>query len=129
MKNTIRELMQSGTTPDELRAVIDKFEAEMAETAALAKEKEKEEARMILVDALAKYYIAAGIMTEEEVKTVDWDYVMKAFLNMEQNLLKFKKALTDNHPTIKVKVSEAPKEGRNLTFEDWLDEIENMFKQ
>jgi hypothetical protein len=100
----------------------------MAETAALAKEQEKEEARMILVDALAKYYIAAGIMTEEEVKTVDWDYVMKAFLNMEQNLLKFKKALTDNRPAIKVKVSEAPKEGRNLTFEEWLEELENMFK-
>lgn len=128
MKNTIRELMQSGTTPDELRAVIDKIEAEMAETAALAKEQEKEEARMILVDALAKYYIAAGIMTEEEVKTVDWNYVMNAFLNMEQNLLKFKKALTNNRPAIKVNVSEAPKEGRNLTFEDWLEEIENMFK-
>ena len=128
MKNTIRELMQSGTTPDELRAIIDKYEAEMAETAALAKEQEKEEARVILVDALAKYYIAAGIMTEEEVKTVNWDYVIKAFLNMEQNLLKFKKALTDNRPAIKVKVSEAPKEGRNLTFEDWLDKIEHMFK-
>lgn len=128
MKNTIRELMQSGTAPDELRAVIDKFEAEMAETAALAKEQEKEEARMILVDALAKYYIAAGILTEEEVKTVDWNHVMNAFSNMEQYLLKFKKALTDNRPTIKVKVSEAPKEGRNLTLEDWLEEIENMFK-
>ena len=128
MKNTIRELMQSGITPNELRTVIDKFEAEMAETAALAKEQEKEEARMILVDALAKYYIAAGILTEEEVKTVDWNHVMKAFLNMEQNLLKFKKALTDNRPAIKVKVSEAPGECRNLTLEDWLEEIENMFK-
>jgi hypothetical protein len=128
MKDIIRDLVINGTDPQEIRAVLDKFEAEMAETAALAKEQEKEEARMILVDALAKYYIAAGIMTEEEVKTVDWNYVMNAVLNMEQNLLKFKKALTDNRPAIKVKVSEAPKEGRNLTFEDWLEELENMFK-
>lgn len=128
MRNTIRELMQSGTTPDELRAVIDKYEAEMAETAALAKEAEVEEARMVLMDAVAKYYIAAGILTEEEVKTIDWNHIMKGFLNMEQYLLKIKKTLTDNRPSIKVKVSEAPGECRNLKLEDWLDEIENMFK-
>ena len=70
MKNTIRELIQSGTTPDELRAIIDKYEAEMKETAALAKEQEIEEARMVLMDALAKYYMATGLLTEEEVKVV-----------------------------------------------------------
>lgn len=128
MKNTIRELMQSGTTPDELRAVIDKYEAEMKETAALAKEQEIEEARMVLMDALAKYYIAVGILTEEEVKNVNWNSVMGAFSNMEQYLLKFKKTFTDNHPSIKVKVVEAPGECRNENFTDFLEEIEKMFK-
>ena len=129
MKDTIRELITNGTDPQEIRAVLDKYEAEMAETAALAKEQEKEEARVVLMDALAKYYIAADILTEEEVKSVNWNYVMDAFLNMEQYLLKFKRALTDNRPSIKVKVSEAPKEGRNLNFVDWLDEIENMLRK
>ena len=128
MKNTIRELIQSGTTPDELRAVIDKYEAEVKETAALAKEQEIEEARMVLMDALAKYYITVGILTEEEVKTVNWNSVMGAFSNMEQYLLKFKKALTDNHPSIKVKVVEAPGECRNENFTEFLEEIEKMFK-
>ena len=128
MRDTIRELITNGTDPKEIRAVLDKFEAEMAETAALAREQEKEEARMILVDALANYYMAAGILTKEEVKTVDWNYVMKAFLNMEQYLLKFKKALNDNRQAIKVKVSEAPSECRKKSLEDFLDEIENMFK-
>ena len=128
MRDTIRELITNGTDPKEIRAVLDKFEAEMAETAALAREQEKEEARMILVDALANYYMAAGILTKEEVKTVDWNYVMKAFLNMEQYLLKFKKALNDNRQAIKVKVSEAPSECRKKSLEDFLEEIENMFK-
>ena len=128
MRDTIRELITNGTDPKEIRAVLDKFEAEMAETAALAREQEKEEARVILVDALANYYIAAGILTKEEVKTVDWNYVMKAFLNMEQYLLKFKKALNDNRQAIKVKVSEAPSECRKKSLEDFLEEIENMFK-
>ena len=128
MKNTIRELIQSGTTPDELRAIIDKYEAEMKETAALAKEQEIEEARMVLMDALAKYYMATGLLTEEEVKAMDWNHIMKAFLNMEQYLLKFKKALTDNHPSIKVKVVEAPSECRNENFTEFLEEIEKMFK-
>ena len=128
MRDTIRELITNGTDPKEIRAVLDKFEAEMAETAALAREQEKEEARMILMDALANYYMAAGILTKEEVKTVDWNYVMKAFLNMEQYLLKFKKALSDNRQSIKVKVSEAPSECRKKSLEDFLEEIENMFK-
>lgn len=128
MKNTIRELIQSGTTPDELRAIIDKYEAEMKETAALAKEQEIEEARMVLMDALAKYYIAVDLLTEEEVKNVDWDLVMKAFSNMEQYLLNFKKTFSDNHPSIKVKVLEAPGECHNLNFEEFLDEIEKMFE-
>ena len=128
MRDTIRELITNGTDPKEIRAVLDKFEAEMAETAALAREQEKEEARMILVDALANYYMAAGILTKEEVKTVDWNYVMKAFLNMEQYLLKFKKALNDNRQAIKVKVSEVPSECRKKNLEDLLEEIENMFK-
>lgn len=129
MKDTIRELIQSGTTPDELRAVIDKYEAEMKETAALAKEAEIGEARMVLMDALAKYYIATDLLTEEEVKAADWDLIMTAFLNMEQHLLNFKKTFTDNHPSIKVKVLEAPGECRNLKFEEFLDEIEKMFKK
>ena len=128
MRDTIRELITNGTDPQEIRAVLDKFEAEMAETAALAREQEKEEARMILVDALANYYMAAGILTKEEVKTVDWNYVMKAFLNMEQYLLKFKRALNDNRQAIKVKVSEAPSKCRKKSLEDFLEEIENMFK-
>ena len=129
MKNTIRELIQSGTTPDELRAVIDKYEAEMKETAALAKEAEVEEARVMLMDALAKYYIAVDILTEEEVKNVDWDLAMKAFSNMEQYLLNFKKTFSDNHPSIKAKISEAPGERRNLNFEEFLEEIiEKMFE-
>jgi hypothetical protein len=128
MKNTIRELMQSGTTPEELRAVIDKFEAEMAETAALAKEQEIEEARLALMDALAKYYIATGILTEEEAQKVDWTRMMSMFKGFEQNLLKSITKLREMPKVIKVNVSEAPKEGRNLTFEDWLEEIENMFK-
>lgn len=128
MRDTIRELITNGTDPKEIRAVLDKFEAEMAETAALAREQEKEETRMILVDPLANYYMAAGILTKEEVKTVDWNYVMKAFLNMEQYLLKFKKALNDNRQAIKVKVSEAPSECRKKNLEDFLEEIENMFK-
>jgi len=128
MKNTIRELIQSGTTPDELRAVIDKFEAEMAETAALAKEQELEEARMVLMDALAKYYIATGLLTEEEVKTVNWNSVMAAFSNMEQYLQNFKRTFSDNRPSIKVKVVEAPGECRNENFEEFLSEIEKMFK-
>ena len=129
MRDIIRDLVVNGTDPQEIRAVLDKFEAEMAETAALAKEQEKEEARVVLMDALAKYYIAADILTEEEVKSVNWNYVMDAFLNMEQYLLKFKRALTDNHPSIKVKVSEAPTEGRKINFVDWLDEIENMVRK
>jgi hypothetical protein len=129
MKDIIRDLVINGTDPQEIRAVLDKFEAEMAETAALAKEQEKEEARVTLMDALAKYYIAADILTEEEVKSVNWNHVMDSFLNMEQYLLKFKRALTDNHPSIKVKVSEAPKEGRDLNFIGWLGEIENMLRK
>ena len=42
MKDIIRDLVINGTDPQEIRAVLDKFEAEMAETAALAKEQEKE---------------------------------------------------------------------------------------
>lgn len=129
MKDIIRDLVQSGVEIEEIRGVLDKFEAEMAETAALAKEQEKEEARITLMDALAKYYIAADILTEEEVKSVNWNHVMDGFLNMEQYLLKFKRALTDNHPSIKVKVSEAPKEGRDLNFIGWLGEIENMLRK
>ena len=129
MRNTIRELVQSGVEIEEIRKVLDKFEAEMAETAAIAKEKEIEEARVALMDALAKYYIAADLLTEEEVKSINWNHVMDSFLNMEQYLLKFKRALTDNHPSIKVKVSEAPKEGRDLNFIEWLEEIENMWRK
>lgn len=128
MKNTIRELMQSGTTPDELRAIIDKYEAEMAETAALAKEQEIEEARLVLIDALAKYYIATGILTEEEAQTVDWTRMIAMLKGFEQNLLKSISKLKDIPKVIKVNVSEAPKEGRNITLEDWLEEIEHMFK-
>ena len=128
MKDTIRELMQSGTTPDELRALIDKFEAEMAETAALAKEQEIEEAKLVLIDALAKYYIAAGILTEEEAQTVDWTRMIAMLKGFEQNLLKSISKLKEIPKVIKVNVSEAPKEGRNVTLEDFLDEIEHMFK-
>ena len=128
MKDTIRELMQSGTTPDELRAIIDKYEAEMAETAALAKEQEIEEARLVLIDALAKYYIATGILTEEEAKTVDWTRMIAMLKGFEQNLLKSIKRFKEVPKVIKVNVPEAPKEGRNLTLEDWLEEVENMFK-
>ena len=128
MKNTIRELMQSGTTPDELRAIIDKYEAEMAETAALAKEQEIEEARLVLIDALAKYYIATGILTEEEAQTVDWTRMIAMLKGFEQNLLKSISKLKDIPKVIKVNVPEASKEGRNLTLEDWLEEIEHMFK-
>lgn len=129
MRDIIRDLVINGTDPQEIREVLDKFEAEMAETAALAKEQEKEEARVTLMDALAKYYIAADILTEEEVKSVNWNHIMDSFLNMEQYLLKFKRALTDNHPSIKVKVSETPKEGRDLNFIEWLEEIENMLRK
>lgn len=128
MRDIIRDLVINGTDPQEIREVLDKFEAEIAETAALAKEQEKEEARVVLMNALARYYIAADILTEEEVKSVDWDLVMKAFSNMEQYLLNFKKTFSDNHPSIKVKISGAPGERRNLNFEEFLDEIEKMFK-
>ena len=128
MKNTIRELIQSGTTPDELRAVIDKYEAEMKETAALAKEKELEEARTVLMDALAKYYIAAGILTEEEVKQVNWNSIMNSFKGMEQNLLKTVKRFRKVPKIIKVNMSEAPSECRNKDFEDFLSEISKMFE-
>ena len=128
MRDIIRDLVINGTDPQEIREVLDKFEAEIAETAALAKEQEKEEARVVLMNALAKYYIAADILTEEEIKSVDWDLVMKAFSNMEQYLLNFKKTFSDNHPSIKVKISGAPSERRNLNFEEFLDEIEKMFE-
>lgn len=128
MRNTIRELVQSGVEIEEIRKVLDKFEAEMAETAAIAKEKEIEEARVALIDALAKYYIAADILTEEEVKTVNWNLVMQSFSNMEQYLLNFKKNLSNTHSSIKVNVSEEPTEGRDLNFIGWLGEIEKMFK-
>lgn len=128
MRNTIRELVQSGVEIEEIRKVLDKFEAEMAETAAIAKEKEIEEARIALMDALAKYYIAADILTEEEVKNVNWNLVMQSFSNMEQYLLNFKKNLSNTHSSIKVNVSEEPTEGRDLNFIGWLGEIEKMFK-
>lgn len=128
MRNTIRELVINGVEPNEIRAVLDKFEAEMAETAAIAKEKEIEEARVALMDALAKYYIAVDILTEEEVKAIDWNSVMKTFLNMEQYLLNFKKNLSNTHSSIKINVSEEPSERCNLILEDWLGENKKMFK-
>ncbi len=128
MKSTIRELMQAGVQPDELREIIDKYEAEMKETAALAKEAEIEEARLILMDALAKYYIATGVLTDEEVEKIDWNRMMDTFKDFEQNLLKTITRLKEVPKIVKVNVSEAPGERRKITLEDWLEEVENMFK-
>ena len=100
----------------------------MKETAALAKEKELEEARMVLMDALAKYYMATGLLTEEEVKAMDWNHIMNSFKGMEQNLLKTVKRFREVPKVIKVNMSEAPSECRNKDFEDFLSEISKMFE-
>lgn len=107
-----------GVTIAELEAAIAAIKEEQARAEEEAKRQataEIDEARMVMVDAAVKYLKAIGLVTEEDLKDIDWNEIIEDIKTIEEKLPDLKKAMqfyeTMSHfnpmpiPKVKIRVN------------------------